>query len=75
MPTLHLWILIASSLSLAPEVSQSQQPAAQEQWVSPGVQVPPSTDLTKFVKDIDGAFVGNLERISTVFLDDRNAAT
>ena len=50
-------------------VAQAQQPVAQEQWVNPGVSIPPTTDLSKFVKKMDGAIVGTLERVSMVFLD------
>jgi len=75
MLLLYVSILTAWATGSAPGITQTQQPAAQEQWINPGVSVPPTTNLSQFVKKMDGAIVGTLERVSMVFLDESDPNT
>jgi hypothetical protein len=69
MSLFYVSILTAWAVGSMPGIAQPQPPAAQEQWVNPGVSIPPTTNLPQFVKKMDGAIVGTLERVSMVFLD------
>ena len=75
MLLLYVSILTAWATGSAPGITQTQQPAAQEQWINPGVSVPPTTNLSQFVEKMDGAIVGTLERVSMVFLDESEPST
>jgi len=75
MPTPFISVLTVCALLAVPGSSQLPQSAAREQWVNPGVRIPPPTNPSLFVKKIDGAFVGVLERVAPAFLDENDAGS
>ena len=68
-------ILTAWAVGSTPGIGQRQQSTEQEQWVNAGVMVSPTTSLPQFVRTLDGAIVGTLERISMVILDEADLNT
>ena len=75
MSLFYISILTAWAVVSTPGIGQPQQATAQEQWVNVGVMIPPTTNLPQFVRKLDGAIVGTLERISMVFLDESDPNT